>query len=72
MELQNTEDIRSQQQEPIKPKNPMEAIEMNENQNLHRTRRSTQLFSSASGFTAVVFGGRHIRTFDGSVYDFPG
>ena len=72
MELASTDDIKNQQQESTKPEKPTETIEMNKNQNLHRARRSIQLFSSASGFTAVVFGGRHIKTFDGSVYHFPG
>ena len=72
MELENADDIKTQQHESTKFDVPTETIEMKENQNLHRARRSIQLFSSASGFTAVVFGGRHIKTFDGSVYHFPG
>ena len=54
----------------------MDTPEMTESEHLDRPRRSihrtAERSSSTNGFTAVIFGGRHIQTYDGLVYQIPG
>ena len=57
---------------PVKDPNPTGKVNYSHQRAKRSVHPSSGRTSTSMAFTAVVFGAGHIRTFDGTTYQFPG